>query len=196
MAPCLPKHVCSQMCWEQKSTGHQLFSYQNPLCLLWAHLLCTTQNIAEIESDASFAAPWGNITSSVLFLCETATLGTSQRWGEMLWAYLKSYLSYFHLELATGISAVHIEHLSCLLPDTTPMRTITMQRYTVKFTVCWMLASILDRYCLYWSYIFNWKFQLYLSFANIAVLASLRKKLPPEEKKQISQCKHDFIVFV
>lgn len=86
MAPCLPQHVCSVMCWAQRSTKYQLFSYQNLLCLLWVCFLCTTQNIGGIESNASFGAPWGSTTSSVLFLCETATLGTFQRQGEMLWA--------------------------------------------------------------------------------------------------------------
>lgn len=66
MAPCLPKHVGSQMCWEQRSTKHQLFSYQNPLCLLWCVSYVLLKILVGSKAMQALALP-GEISPHLFF---------------------------------------------------------------------------------------------------------------------------------
>lgn len=86
-----------------------------------------------------------------------------------------SYLFNSHPELATGTSSIQAEHPMCFLPENIPVGMITTLRGT--FVLFSVIASVLDTYCLHLSYIFSWKFNLYLSFAHITVFSRSMKEI-------------------
>lgn len=134
--------------------------------LQWAPGLNTIQKSPEMEGNMSPDTHCGNLTSPVLSPCEKVTAGTSQRCGVIPWVYLISYLSCVHLEFATGTSTVQQEHPRFLFPE---------GRAYGHRGLCYL----------------HFQLEIY------SVLVRVWKKSPLEEvKRQISQCKHDFIAFV
>lgn len=154
-----------------------LFAY----CLQWAHGLHTIKKLLKLKAIWALTLTLG-ITPPLFF---PLVKQQYQEPSKEMERYLGVVLFLIYL----------VSTLNC--PKEHPLFNKSIQGFFCH-KVMPVARMVLVMYCLYSSYIFNWKFTLYLSFADIAVLAKVWKKSPLEEKKANipKSCKHDFVAFI